>query len=287
MARNRFRAPARSSTGARVFAHPIFAGCAAHQTLLGASDWPGIALLNERLGPAAGVRFVQQDDDLLRDGEHYETRIHALGTVATRAENWHDLFNALIWATHAPIKRALNARQVAEIALHGPRRRSRAQCALTHFDEAGAVVWAAQPDLLAAWDAHDWPRFFGQRIAFANGALRVHVFGHALLEHALVPERLPTAKCLTLWGGDPGRWQEGLAAAIATGQALADPQELRPLPLAGIPGWAQRQDQPGFFEGDAFRPLRAGRRYPSPLPLDQGWLASPTRRILPSVSEST
>lgn len=287
MARNRFLAPARSSVDCGVFEHPIFAGFGGFRDLLESTDWPDIAALSARLADRAGVRFVPQDDALLRDGRHYETRIHAHAAVATRAENWHDLFNALIWATHAPIKRALNARQVAEIATHGPRRRSRAQCALTHFDEAGAVIWAEEPALLEAWDVHDWPRFLGQRAAFADGALRVHVFGHALLEHALVPERLPTAKCLALWGGDPERWQAGLAATIATGQALADPQELRPLPLAGIPGWAQRQDQPGFFEGDSFRPLRAGRRYPAPLPLDQGSLASPTRRILPSVSDST
>jgi hypothetical protein len=265
VARNRFRAPARASLDAHVFAHPVFAGCARHRALLSGPNWPTISHLDELLSREAGVRFIQQDDALLGDGEHYETRIHALGTVATRAENWHDLFNALIWAMHAPIKRALNARQVAEVARHGPRQRSRAQCALTHFDEAGAVVWAAQPDLLAAWDAHDWPAFFGQRAAFAGGALRVRIFGHALLEHALVPERLPTAKCLVLCGGDPENWQERLAAAISAGVALADPQELRPLPLAGIPGWADGQQAPGFFDGDCFRPLRDGRRYPAPL----------------------
>ncbi len=265
MARNRFLAPARSSVDASVFDHPAFADFRDFRDLLESPEWPEIAALSERLANRAGVRFVRQDDVLLRDGRHYETRIHAHAAVATRAENWHDLFNALVWAKHAPVKRALNARQVAEIARHGPHQRSRAQCALTHFDEAGALVWASEAALLAAWDAHDWRSFFGQRTAFADGALRVHIFGHALLEHALIPERLPTAKCLALCGGVPDDWQATLAAAIAAGTVLADPQELRPLPLAGIPGWASGQQTPGFFGGECFRPLRDGRRYPAPL----------------------
>lgn len=265
MARERFLAPARRGLDARVFEHPVFSACTAWRDLLTATAWPTVETLDARLQADAGVRFAAQNEALLRDGLHYESRIHAERTVATRSDNWHDLFNALIWASYAPIKRALNTRQVAEIAMHGPRQRSRAQCALTHFDEAGAVVWAAEPALLEPWDAHDWRGFFGQRAAFAGGALRVRIFGHALLEHALVPERLPTAKCLALCGGDPENWQERLAAAISAGVALADPQELRPLPLAGIPGWADGQQAPGFFDGDCFRPLRDGRRYPAPL----------------------
>ena len=268
MARSRFMAPARSQVQVEVFGHPIFARLvddAGPHPLLCGPEWPTIAALDAQLGVGAGVRFVAQDAALLGDGLHYESRIHAQGQVATRERNWHDLFNALIWHACAPIKRALNARQVEEIARQGPRQRSRAQCALTHFDEAGAVVWARDPALLAAWDAHDWAAFFGQRAAFVEGALRVHVFGHALLEHALIPERLPTAKGLALVGGDPCGWIARVAAAIAAKKVLLDPQELRPLPLAGIPGWAAGQDAPGFHQGECFRPLRPGRRYPAPL----------------------
>ncbi len=265
MRRNRFVPPARAAVHEGTFDNPIFSGVCGFSDLLASPEWPDIGQLNARLEARAGLRFVAQDAALLRENLHYEKRIHARAEVPTREENWHDLFNALIWATCAPIKRALNARQVKEIALVGSRSRSRAQCALTHFDEAGAVVWAQEPTLLAAWDAHDWPAFFGQREAFAVGAIRVHIFGHALLEHALVPGRLPTAKCLALAGGDPDHWQARLAAAISAGVALADPQELRPLPLAGIPGWICAQEAAGLFDGECFRPLREGRRYPPPL----------------------
>jgi len=57
-----------------------------------------------------------QDKALLDDGLHYEERIARKGAIATRAENWHDLFNALIWLRYPSLKRALNARQMDEIA---------------------------------------------------------------------------------------------------------------------------------------------------------------------------
>lgn len=264
MTRTRFIAPPRETLAPDVFEHPIFSACARHHDLLASPHWPTLESLNAHLNEP-NLRFVPQDDALLRDGLHYETRIHDHGQIATRERNWHDLFNALIWIQHAPIKRALNARQAADIVRLGPRTRSRAQCALTHFDEAGAVVWLDDARLLAAWDAHDWRAWFGQHDAFVQGRIRVHVFGHALLEHMLQPERVPTAKCLVLCGGDAQHWHTPLASAIAEGRLLNDPQELRPLPLAGLPGWSPSQHTPDFFNGDAFRPLREGRCYPAPL----------------------
>lgn len=264
MTRTRFIAPTRETLAPGVFDHPIFAAYARHRDLLDTPHWPALEALNARLAEP-DLHFVPQDDALLRDGEHYETRIREHGRIATRERNWHDLFNALVWIEHAPLKRALNTRQVADIMRLGPRTRSRAQCALTQFDEAGVVVWCEDADLLATWDAHDWRGWFGQRDAFARGRIRVHIFGHALLEHALHAGRLPTAKALVLCGGDAQHWHTPLAEAIATGMLLNDPQELRPLPLAGLPGWSPHQHEPGFFDADAFRPLRPGRRYPGPL----------------------
>ena len=263
MKRTRFVAPAREALAAGVFDHPIFAAVARHRDLLDAAHWPALEALNKRL-IEPGLRFVAQDEGLLRDGLHYETRIHDHGCIATRERNWHDLFNALIWIQHAALKRALNLRQVADILRCGPQVRTRAQCALTHFDEAGAVVWLDDAALLEAWDAHDWRTWFGQQEAFAQGRIRIHIFGHALLEHMLYPERLPTAKCLVLCGGDPADWCSTLAETIAAGKLLNDPQELRPLPLAGIPGWSAGQHAAEFFDGDAFRPRRADRCYPMP-----------------------
>lgn len=223
----------------------------------------------------------EQTPALLADGLHYESRIAREGVLATRTDGVHDLFNALIWLRHPALKWALNARQVADIERVGPRQRTRGQCALTHFDEAGAIVWIADEELLACWDAHDWIGLFHRDTEAWGRRIAVTVFGHALLEHAVRHAHRPTAKALAVRVDAAAlavrsratdalvdRWpalEAALARAIADGRLLADPQELRPLPLAGIAGWHARPPPEAFYRTEAcFRPLRPGRRYPPP-----------------------
>ena len=232
-----------------------------------------------------GVRrpaFAAQTPALLADGLHYETRIAGRGVLATREGSAHDAFNALAWLRHPHLKWAVNARQVADIARVGAKQRTRGQCALTHFDEAGAIVWLADDALLPAWDAHDWPALFCDGREAWGVSIAVTVFGHALYEHVWNGHVLPVAKALAArvpalpaQAREPAHathWPEAerlVAARIAAGAALADPQELRPLPLAGIAGWHARGGERDFVESAAcFRPVRAGRRYPSALTLD-------------------
>jgi len=87
---------------------------------------------------------------------------------------------------------------------------------------------------------------------------------------------LLTAKCIVLMTdvecigrlhADPGEVRcaidARIAALIAERRVLADPQDLRPLPLSGIPGWRAEAIEEHFFsEAPCFRPLRPGRRYP-------------------------
>ncbi len=267
MAKRRFIAPSRSGQDVGVFAHPVFAGLSRFHDWLTSPDWPTLAQLNAAM-PFAHKRFVQQDQNLLDDGLHYEVRIAERHAIATRAENWHDLFNATIWCRYPAIKQALNARQLAHIATMGTAQRNRAQYALTQFDEAGVIVRVRDPSLLALWDRHDWSALFHQHAsAWQSGDLRIAaVIGHALLEHALVPELLLVGKCLVVQGDvDDEACIAAVACAIAEGRALNDPQELRPLPLAGIPGWYPGQDADFFAGAECFRPVRAGRAYPPPL----------------------
>ncbi|HST28114.1 MAG TPA: DUF3025 domain-containing protein, partial [Rudaea sp.] len=157
-----------------------------------------------------------------------------------------------------------------EIAKVGPKHRSRAQCALTHFDEAGIVVALRDPALLAPWDAHDWHGlFWRERAAWSDGRIEVAVFGHALLEHALKPAQMLTGKALAVVLPQNANVENALdvtAAAIKDGHALNDPQEPRPLPLSGVPGWHADNDVESFYrKAPCFMPLRAGRSYPVPL----------------------
>src|SRR5690606_31101377 len=141
---------------------------------------------------------------------------------------------------YTALKRALNLRQVADIAAVGPRQRTRGQCALTHFDEAGIVVVVPDSSVLAAWDRHDWSALFLGRADDWCDRIRIHVFGHALLEHALYPQPYLVGKAHVVQSASSAEALDTLAAAIAASDVLKDPLELRPLPLAGVPGWHPR-----------------------------------------------
>lgn len=252
--------------------HAPWADCAALET------WRERAVARDGIARPA---FAAQTPALLTDGLHYEQRIAERGLLATREGNLHDLFNALVWLRHPRLKRALNARQVADIARIGPKQRTRGQCALTQFDEAGAIVWCADPALLALWDAHDWHGLFLRERAAWGRRIAVSVFGHALLEREFVGgDILSTTKTIAVRvdadeiarragaGAVVAEWaamEAQLALAIGDGRLLADPQEPRPLPLPGIPGWHAGNAAAAFYrEAPCFRPLRPGRRYPPP-----------------------
>jgi hypothetical protein len=278
----RFISPDRDHVDPAVFKWPPLAQWREFDALLHGTDWPTIETLNTFVEIAANgtmphgggmlPRFVAQTPALLADGLHYEQRIAKHAAIATRERNWHDLLNALVWLRFPGLKAALNARQIAEIERIGPKQRSRAQCALTHFDEAGVIVTLRDdPQLLALWDAHDWHGlFWRKRAAWNDGRIAVSVFGHALLEHALKPQQLLVGKALVLQQSGNGENAAicATAEAIARGVALCDPQELRPLPLSGIPGWYEGNDSEQFYrDTPCFQPVRAGRTYPPPLVL--------------------
>ena len=281
MKKTRYVAPARDAIDPQVFGRMPLAAWREYTHLLESPAWPDIATLNATRPPGMPERFAPQTRELLADGLHYEQHIAERGEIATREHNWHDLFNALAWLRHPTLKRALNARQVAEIAHMGPKQRSRAQCALTHFDEAGVVVTLRDSTLLPLWDTHDWHGlFWREREAWLDGRIHVDVFGHALLEHALTPGQFLVGKALVVTtpssqrklgssACEPAaRCIEGIdtsAQAIRIGHALRDPLELRPLPLAGIPGWHPDNGHEAFHrEAPCFRPVRVGRSYPAP-----------------------
>jgi hypothetical protein len=265
-ATRRFVAPPREAVDARCFAHPLYAALAPFSALLSGAGWPSIEALNAAL-LLQEKRLAEQDATLLGDGRHYEQRIAETGQIATRACNWHDLFNALVWARYPGIKRALNARQCQHVQDMGPRVRNRAQAALTQFDESGVIVRVRDARLLAAWDAHDWDGVFVRGAGhWASGDIGVAaVIGHALMEQALLPTRRLVGKCLVVQGDDDAACIAAVARALGEGRVLQDPLELRPLPLAGIPGWHPQQDAGFYNQAAYFRPLRAGREYPPPL----------------------
>jgi len=268
----RYVAPAREEVDPTVFTRAPLNAWSEFADWMKVPRWPTVEQLNARWPSGVKERFAAQTRELLNDGLHYEQRIARDGVIATREENWHDLFNAMIWLRYPLLKRALNQQQAVDVARLGSRERSRAQCAQTHFDEAGVVVMARDPSLMTLWDAHDWHGlFWRRRDAWSDGSISVEVFGHALLEHALSPGKLLVGKALVIDMREPAHSADAVdccADAIATGQLLRDPQELRPLPLSGIPGWhADNESEMFHLTAECYQPLRQGRRYPAPLRL--------------------
>ena len=268
----RFSAPLRGDVPVERFEHPLYAELKPWADWLRQPDWPPLEDISRELMARTAVaghaplRLVEQTPELARDRLHFELRIRKHGQIATRTDCWHDLFNALVWIAQPAIKRALNGRQADDVLKVGSSQRTRSQCALTHFDEAGVVLILRDAERFSRWDRHDWDGLF-HRLTADDYALLI--VGHALYEHGLVEGKLLVGKALAVLDPTPrtsaARIASQLADAIAEKNVLTDPQQLRPLPLMGLPGWHPRAADTEFLrEADCFRPLREGRVYPAP-----------------------
>lgn len=206
--------------------------------------------------PAAPLIFVPQQQ--LPHGMAYEQYIQASGNCPTR-EGLHDFFNALCWLRFPRIKARLNMLQAQQIAASGIQPvRGAARDSLTLFDENAALLEA--PDAL--WDAlaaKDWAQLFGiLRPAWAQ--VRVHLFGHALLEKLGAPRKPITAHVVRV---PIHTHSDGALDALIASNLSASGLATRPyahLPLLGIPGWWEANREAAFYDDQAV--FRAARPVP-------------------------
>jgi len=211
----------------------------------------------------------------------YESHIFSTGQVSTRAENWHDLFNALVWSRFPRLKTAMNALHVTDQDGSRTSGRGRIRDALTLLDESGAIVVSTDRDSLDCVAHHDWGAVYTSGFSPAPGAnksrqLSIFLCGHALLEKFLRPYKSITAQVLLVAVDEAGssspreqlldRLDHALADALMAGRLFKSPADLAPLPLMGIPGWWPPGDQDEAFYGDkdVFRPL-GDRARPAPV----------------------
>jgi hypothetical protein len=260
----------------RALGAPIFAALRLLIERLPADRFPRHEELNALTVPSvmsgggAPIRFVPPAAPSPEFSAQYEVRVFETGEVQTRLDNWHDLFNALVWLAFPKTKSALNGHHYEEIkARRGERLRGTARDVLTLFDEGGIVVAAAGtelPDLLR--DAK-WKDLFWKRRADVLGSMRFYVFGHAIYEKALEPYKGVTAKALivdttTDFLGTPlARQLSQLDASAADyfsrKQALASTRSLPPLPILGVPGWEPANAFENYYDDRTqFRPRRSG-----------------------------
>ena len=243
-------------------AHPAFDPLREWIDAFSGANWPTLAELSA--GLPSGLQFVAASPS----SANYELDIHARGEIPTRAQNWHDFFNALIWLGYPQSKRELNRQHVMQLAIGGEaerKRRSSKRDTLTLFDEGGAVIAYNTPEVAALIGAFQWKQLFYQRREALAGSYRVFVFGHASLERLLDPPLGLTNKCL-LMPVDAGFLQMDTATQRAsvdawtcaqlTDQALlASTKNLAPFPLLGVPGYHPGTSQACFYDDESyFRP---------------------------------
>lgn len=220
-------------------------------------------------GGGAPIRFVPPAALSKKLSGHYEAHVFETGEVQTRLDNWHDLFNALVWLAFPKTKAVLNGHHYEEIrARRGEPLRGTARDVLTLFDEGGIVVASADTELSALLLEFRWKELFWRRRAEVLRSMRFYVFGHAIYEKALEPCKGVTAKALIL-DVAPALFDASLALQLSQldaraanyfsgTQALTSTRNLSPLPILGIPGWEPANACEGYYDDTAqFRPGRS------------------------------
>ena len=192
----------------------------------------------------------------------FERRVIEHNELIVRADNLHDVMNALVWLTFPKTKRAVSVAHVALGVNRDGKTRPRRRDVLTLFDEAGAIILSQRDDLKEMHKAHLWRELFvNHRAAFIDEA-RVILFGHGALEQlGSRPHRGLTVKALWLPLAHDTPLVEvdaWMAEHVAAGELLAEDEHRLPLPIVGIPGWFAENERADCYDDAAvFRPLRA------------------------------
>ena len=244
----------------------IFAPLAPALARLPTDRWPTLAELTALAegivtSRAKPLRFVAPREHTDRERRYYELHIADTGEVETRAGNWHDLFNALVWIAFPQAKARINAQHAAILEEGGDaeaRNRGPARDALTLFDEGGVVVASRAPDLLRLVVEFEWKALFWHRRAEVEAGMRFFAFGHACYEQALEPYVGMVAKTVFV-PVDELFFMLPVDAQVAQADALVaahfahrarfhSPRAMAPLPVLGVPGWHFAAQDEAFYD---------------------------------------
>lgn len=253
---------------------------------LGAHTFPSLedcnALLDAPCPPVLtqsghALRFVPQEYGKLPFEAGYEPRCYLRGEVYTRADNWHDLLNALVWLAFPKAKAAINARHYRALTEEGGEAGSSQRGAVrdtnTLLDESGVVIPYADDELAELLRDFKWKELFRGRREAVKARMGFYLFGHGLYEKALRPYVGMTGQGLLLrvesgffdWppARRMGHLDHLLAAYLDAPGHCRSTRELTPVPLLGVPGWAAENEDAAYYDNsEYFRPGRRGRRSP-------------------------
>ena len=230
------------------------------------------------------LKFVSQED--LPAGVGYEQFIGTTGQIPTR-ENLHDLFNGSIWLTFPKTKALLNYHHMLELAAqnesvsNNPKNpRGRVRDTITVFDENGAILVTAEPDIGTALMNFNWQAsLVAPRAGWDNplsprtdAKAAVYIFGHALLEQLIEPRKTLCAHSVVL-NVSADFFTQALTERMAQidvllaehmhlllSQENVTPRLLAPLPILGVPHFCADNVNSDFYEDS--RVFRSGRRTP-------------------------
>ncbi|MDP1558144.1 MAG: DUF3025 domain-containing protein [Nitrosomonas sp.] len=235
-------------------------------------DWPDLKDLENLIGRADNhvvtrsgklVRFVPQGTSVDEFTQQYEPRIYLTGEVQTRTQNWHDLFNALVWVTFPRAKAILNQlhyqAQLQERQAQETRRGPLRDIA-TLFDESGVVVVSSDVRLTQLLKNFEWKTLFWEHRSALLSQMKFIVFGHGLYEKALNPYLGMTGKGIVLavdenFFSKPSSLQLtaiDLMLADFISQSLATSADLVPVPVLGYPGWSLDNGVEAYYDNHGY-----------------------------------
>lgn len=234
-------------------------------TLL-AAHCPTVAVSN-----GESLRFVPQEFGKQAFEAQYEPRCFLKGEVPTRANNWHDLLNALVWLIFPKAKAAINARHF--LALTGGsapsalNQRGAVRDTCTLLDESGVIVAYADTNLAELLRNFEWKELFWRRRTQVRSSMGFYLFGHGLYEKMLDPYIGLTGQGLLLqveqifftWTNErqQAHLDELLSAYLNSGAHCRSTRELTPVPLLGVPGWTAENENAEFYDNTGY--FRTGR----------------------------
>lgn len=266
---------------------PLFAPLHPVIAKLRTGEFPALEALNALLQLSVitvqsghELRFVEQGTGRLTFEAQYEPRCYLNGEVQTRADNWHDLLNALVWLTYPKSKAAINARHFTALTEPATAQNTRSQRGAvrdttTLLDESGVIVAYADDELAGLLQNFQWTELFWQRrkqvqvgpSTELRAGMGFYLFGHGLYEKALQPYIGMTGQGLLLaveqdffsWGTEQQRLHldSRLADYLANPENCIRTRELSPVPLLGVPGWSADNNSAAYYDNTAyFRPGR-------------------------------
>jgi hypothetical protein len=230
------------------------------------ADWDALGAMAHN-AQGLPIRFISPESLSC----YYEVAIAEQGHVATRPDNWHDCFNALVWCAFPQSKAAITALHMRHFTPDHPR--GPARDAATLFDECGIILPYADENLLTLLIQHQWQELFQKHQADWGVQIGAFSFGHANYENLLKPFLGLTGKC---WPIKVSKdfFRLSMAAQCAeldlqlaqrlNADQLQKPRQLPPLPYLGVPGWWPQQDDSFYANTQYFRTRRPPLHSESP-----------------------